>query len=167
MSLNKELCRKQLEDYPEVDDCIRQSKSMDNALPSYEYLYSLKGRIPKELYTCYFRKLLQYNTRNVPVELRLKMFEGVSRTDIMFQDELDAIQGFGDELILYRGTSKNEEKPGLSWSRRKDIAEGTFCEGRLFVARVPTSDILVYLAHEEDEEEIIAHVTSGYIIVDD
>ena len=167
MSLDKEICKRQLQDYPEVDDCIRKSERMDNALPSYEYLFSLKDRIPKELYACYFRKLLQFNTRNVPIELRLKMFEGVKQTDIMYQDELDAIQSFGDEIILYRGTSKNEKEPGLSWSRRRDIAEGTFSEGRIIIAKVPTSSILLYLAHEEDEGEVIAHVTSNYIVEDE
>lgn len=167
MSLDREICKKQLKDYPEAGDCVGKTKRMDDALPSYEYLYSLKGKIPKELYAYCFRKLLQFNTSNVPVELRLKMFEGVNRADIMYQDELDAIEDFGDEIVLYRGTSKDEIEPGLSWSLRKDIAEGTFSEGRMFIAKVSTSNILLYLAHEEDEEEVIVHVTSNYLIEDE
>lgn len=41
------------------------------------------------------------NTANVSVELRLKMFEGVDPRDIMYQDELDAINNEFEKPLLY------------------------------------------------------------------
>ena len=100
--------------------------------------------------------------------MRLKMLEDVDRNDIMFQEELEAIQGFGESITVFRGTSKDEELPGLSWSLKRHIAESSdFYRGRLFKATIPTSKILLYLSQEEDEEEIIAHITSNYEIEDD
>lgn len=75
MSLDNRVWLDQLDDYPEVADCIRQSSDPHDALPSYEYLYKFKGKIPKELYAHYLRTLLQFNTANVSVEMRLKMLE--------------------------------------------------------------------------------------------
>ena len=168
MSLDKKLCINQLNDYPKVGECIRQSKTPTDALPSYKYLYDLRSDIPKELYAYYLRKLLQFNTANVSVELRLQMFQGVDRNDIMYQEELDAIGSFGQSVVVYRGTSKEEAEPGLSWSLRRDVAESSdFYRGRLFIAKIPTSSILLYLSKEEDEEEIVAHVIDNYEIVDD
>ena len=168
MSLDKKLWLKQLEDYPEVADCVRQSKSPTDAMPSYKYLYALRSDIPTELYAYYLRKLLQFNTANVSVELRLQMFQGVDRNDIMYQEELDAICDFGQNVVVYRGTSKEEVEPGLSWSLRRDIAESSdFYRGRLFIAEIPTSSILLYLSKEEDEEEIVAYVTDNYKVIDD
>ncbi len=168
MSLNNRVWLDQLDDYPEVAECIRQSGNPHDALPSYEYLYKFKGKIPKELYAYYLRRLLQFNTANVSVEMRLKMLEDVDRNDIMFQEELEAIQGFGESITVFRGTSKDEELPGLSWSLKRHIAESSdFYRGRLFKATIPTSKILLYLSQEEDEEEIIAHITSNYEIEDD
>ena len=51
MSLNNRVWLDQLDDYPEVAECIRQSGNPHDALPSYEYLYKFKGKIPKELYS--------------------------------------------------------------------------------------------------------------------
>ena len=168
MSLDKKIWRNQLDDYPEVEDCIRQSKSPTDALPSYEYLYAFKDRIPKELYAYCLRRLLQFNTANVPVDFRLKMLQGVDRNDLMYQEELDAIYKFGQSVIVYRGTSKDEMQPGLSWTLRRDIAEsGDFYKGRLFIAEIPSASILLYLSKEEDEEEIVAHVTDNYTVIDD
>ena len=168
MSLNNRVWLDQLDDYPEVADCIRQSGNPHDALPSYEYLYKFKGKIPKELYAYYLRRLLQFNTANVSVEMRLKMLEDVDRNDILFQEELEAIKGFGESITAFRGTSKDEELPGLSWSLKRHIAESSdFYRGRLFKATIPTSKILLYLSQEEDVEEIIAHITSNYEIEDD
>ena len=167
MSLDNRVWLDQLDDYPEVADCIRQSSDPHDALPSYEYLYKFKGKIPKELYAHYLRTLLQFNTANVSVEMRLKMLEDVDRNDIMFQKELEAIRGFGETITVFRGTSKEEELPSLSWSLKRYIAESSdFYRGRLFKATIPTSKILLYLSQEEDEEEIIAHITSNSEIED-
>lgn len=152
--------------YPQVDECLGKTKSRHNALPSYQFLFGLKQIIPKELYAYYYRKLLQFNTENVSMELRLKMFEGVDRCDLMYQDELDAIRNFDDVITVYRGTTRSEMKPGLSWTRRRDIAEGVYGNGRLFIAAIQKSDILLYFMHEEDEEEIVAYIVSNYEIVD-
>ena len=168
MSIDKNLCFKQLENHLEVADCIRQSKSPSDVLPSYEYLYALKSNIPKELYAYYLRKLLQFNTANVPVEFRLQMLQGVDHSNLMYQEELDAISEFGSYVTIYRGTSKDEMQPGLSWSLRRDTAESSdFYRGRLFIAEIPTSSILLYLSKEEDEEEIVAYVTDNYMVIDD
>lgn len=168
MSLDEGKWWNQIDDHPEVNDCIGQSKTPIDARPSYEFLYNLKGSIPKELYAFYFRRILQMNTANVSIDLRLKMFEGVEWEDIMYQDELDAINGFDEEISIYRGADKNEEIPGISWTIRKHVAiEYPFNRGRVFKAVIPKKDILLYLAHEEDEGEIIAHVSSGYEIIEE
>lgn len=121
-------------------ECVRQSKLMSDALPSYKYLYDLKDKIPKELYAYQLRKLLKYNTANVPVDFRLKMLDGIDRNDIMYQAELAAIQAFGESITIYRGAPATEEIPGLSWSRIRSIAEQSdFYRGRLFIAEIPTS----------------------------
>ena len=95
------------------------------------------------------------------------MLDGVNREDIMYQEELDALQNFGESITVYRGASREEVKPGLSWSRRRDIAEGSeFYQGRLFVAKVCTSQILLYLMKDADEEEIVAYVVDNYQTID-
>lgn len=166
MSLDNRKWEQYDKKFPKVRECITQSKSMNDALDNYEYLYKLKSEIPKELYAFYFRNLLQMSTRNVSKELRLKMFEGVEPEDIMYKDELDTIKNvFGKYITVYRGTTKEENIPGISWSTYKWVAEGEFYQGRLFEARIPKKSILLYFAHYEDEGEIIANVTSNYRIV--
>lgn len=154
--------------YPTASDCRRKSKSPMDALPCYEYLESLRSIIPKELYAFNLRALLQFNTKNVSVEMRLRMLDGVSWEDIMYQDELDAINNFDSEIIIYRGTDLSEDMPELSWTLRKSIAASeSFNRGKVFRAVIPKKKILVYFAHGEDETEIIAHVTSGYSIIEE
>ena len=77
MSINVKKCNKFREKYPEVELCIGKSNLMNNSLSCYEYLYSLKSKIPKELYVFYFRELLLMNSVNVPRNFILKMFEGI------------------------------------------------------------------------------------------
>lgn len=167
MSLDEKKWQAQIDDYPAVVYCISQSNTPTDALPSYEYLFNLKGKIPKELYAYYFRRILQMNTANVSNEFRLQMFEGVDREDIMYQDELDAIENeFDDIVTIYRGAPIEEIEPGICWTRYKWVAEGyPFNRGKVFMARIPKSSILLYFAHEEAEGEIIAHVTSGYEVL--
>lgn len=167
MSINKKKILMYEETFPSARDCRMKSVSPRNALPSYEYLESIRHSIPKELYAYNLRNLLQWNTENVSPEMRLRMLEGVSWEDIMYQDELDAIEKFDSLITIYRGTDPSEEKPGLSWALRKSEADSVpFNRGRVFKAVIPKEDILVYLAHEEDETEIIANVTSGYAIIE-
>ena len=166
MSLDEEKWRKFDEKYSKVSECTRKSASMKDALPCYEYLYKLKDTIPKELYAFYFRKLLQMNTNNVSKELRLKMFENVNRNDIMYEEELDFIdKQFDDYITVYRGASKEEIEPGLSWTIYKYVAEETYYNGKLFKAIIPKSSILLYFKKHEAEGEIIANVTSGYEVI--
>lgn len=168
MSLDEKIWLRQLKDFPQAHECIRQSQSPLDALPSYKYLFALKSDIPKELYAYYLRKLLQFNTANVSVDFRLKMLENVDPNDLMYQEELEAIRKMGPNVVIYRGAPKSEIKPGLSWTLRKDIAESSdFYRGRLFVAQIPSESILLYLSKEEDEEEIIAYVTDNYDVYDD
>lgn len=159
MSLDEKKWQKYDRQYPQASECISKSKGPMDARPSYEYLYNLRGKIPEELYAYYFRKLLQMNTANVPDAMRLKMFEEVKPENIMYQDELDAIAKFEEYITVYRGAPLNEEVPGICWTLSKCIAEDTFYQGRLFKARIPKKNILLYFAHEEAEEEIIVHVT--------
>lgn len=166
MSLDEGKWKEYYNQYPEAKECTIQSKNVENALPCYEYLYKLKPEIPKELYAYLFRKLLQFNTKNVSKEFRLKMFEGVSSNDIMYQDELDAIENFEEYITVYRGAAKDENIPGLSWTLIRDVAECfPYYRGKLFEARVPKSDILLYYANDNCEGEIIANVTSDYRII--
>lgn len=167
MSINMSKIQRMSELYPTAVDCRRKATSTSDALPCYEYLESLRESIPKELYAYNLRVLLQFCTENVPAEMRLRMLKGVLWDDIMFQDELDAINSFDSEITIYRGTSPDEEIPGLSWALRKSVADSVpFYKGRLFKATIPKEEILVYLSHQEDETEIIANVTSGYTIIE-
>ena len=75
---------KQSEIYPEVDTIIH--KTMANTEDGYKYLYSLKGTIPKELYAFYLRKIWNMKTDGLPVDLALKMFDGVKPEDIMYDE---------------------------------------------------------------------------------
>lgn len=154
--------------YPKVRECISKSRNPNDVLPSYDYLYKFKNKIPKELYAYYYRQLLQMSTNNVSKEFRLKMFEGVKSEDIMYNDELNKIKNdFEDYIIIYRGTSKDENIPGISWSRRKDVAYSSdYYKGRLFRARIPKNSILLYFCHDVDEEEIIVNVISDYEIIE-
>lgn len=86
----------------------------------------------------------------------------------MYQDELDAInKELGETITIYRGVPASETIPGLNWAKHKWVAEGSeFNKGKVFMATIPKSSILLYYAHEEDEGEIIAHVTSGYTVIE-
>lgn len=166
MSLDNKVWLDQRDKYPRVMECIGKSKTPRDAYPSYEYLKSLREDIPKELYAYYLRKLLQMNTINVSKEMRLDMLSGVTWEDIMYQDELDEIKAWDEYITIYRGADKNEEIPGLSWTIYRHIAESSdFNQGRVFKAVIPKNQILLYLAHNEDEGEIIANVTDGYELI--
>lgn len=163
MSLDNKAWLDQLDKYPQVLECIGKSKTPLDAYPSYEYLKSIRADIPKELYAYYLRKLLQMNTMNVSKEMRLDMLSGVIWEDIMYQDELDEIKSWEEYITIYRGTDENEQTPGLSWTIYRHVAENSnFNRGRVFKALIPKNQILLYLAHNEDEGEIIANVTDGY-----
>ena len=145
MSLNEKKCLDHDDFFPEAALCIEQSKTMTDLRPCYEYLYNLKQKIPKDLFAYHFRRLLQMGTHNVSKALRLKMFEGLTPEDLMYQDELDAIENtFDDVVVAYRGTTPEEDEPGLSWTIHKRVAEQTFYRGRLFMAKIPKKDILIY-----------------------
>lgn len=168
MSINLTKIQELSKIYLTASDCRLKSTSPMDALPCYEYLESLRSLIPKELYAFNLRALLQFNTKNVSIEMRLRMLDGVSWEDIMYQDELDAINNFESEITIYRGTDSFEDTPGLSWALRKSIADSEpFNRGKVFKAVIPKENILVYFAHEEDETEIIAYVTSGYTIIEE
>jgi hypothetical protein len=122
MSINLSKIRELSKKYPVASDCRMKSKSSMDALPCYECLDSLRPLIQKELYAFNLRALLQFNTKNVSVEMRLHMLDGVSWNDIMYQDELDAINSFESEITIYRGTDSSENLPGLSWAIRKGVA---------------------------------------------
>ena len=158
---------KQSELHPEVDSII--SKTLANTEAGYEYLYSLKGSIPKELYAYHLRKIWNMKTDGLSLELALRMFEGVQPEDIMYEEELEAIEQFDEYITIYRGASTAEKVPRLSWTLRKSVATNSsdFANGRLFIAKIPKKDILLYLAKDCDEEEVVVHVTEGYEIVDE
>lgn len=158
---------KQSEEHPEVDSII--SKTLADTEEGYRYLYSLKNSIPKELYAFYLRKIWNMKTDGLSVDLALKMFEGVQPEDIMYEEELEAIKQFDECITIYRGASIAERVPRLSWTLRRSVAANSsdFANGRLFIAKVPKKDILLYLAKDCDEEEVVVHVTEGYEIVDD
>ena len=166
MSLDNEMWLMQLDEHPQVLECIGKSKTLLNALPSYEYLNTLRKDIPKELYAYYLRTLLQMSTANVSKEMRLDMLNGVLWQDIMYQDELDEISTWDEYIIIYRGTDTNEQVPGLSWSIHRHVAENSeFNRGRVFKAIIPKNQILLYMAHSEAEGEIVANVTEGFEII--
>ena len=82
---------------------------------------------------------------------------------------MEAIKHFDDYVTIYRGDSLAEKSPRLSWTLRRSVAadNSDFANGRLFIATIPKRDIMLYLAKDSDEEEIVVHVTEGYEIVDD
>ena len=168
MSINLTKIRELSEMYPTDRDCRMKFSSSMDALPCYEYLESLRPSLPKDLYAYNLRALLQFSTKNVSVEMRLRMLDGVAWDDIMYQDEIDTINNFESEITIYRGTNPSEEIPGLSWALQKSIAASEpFNRGKVFKAVIPKEKILVYFAHEEDETEIIANVTSNFVVIED
>lgn len=42
-----------------------------------------------------------------------------------------------------------------------------FAKGRLFIAEIPKSKIIMYISHDGDEEEIVAYVESNYQCMDE
>lgn len=156
----------QRESYPEVDAII--PKTLANTEEGYEYLFSLKCSIPKELYAFYLRTIWNMKTSGLSLDLALRMFDGVKPEDLMYKEELEAIKQFDEFITIYRGASTEEKVPRLSWTLRKSVATNNsdFANGRLFTATVPKKDILMYLAKDRDEEEVVIHVTDGYEIFD-
>lgn len=164
MAINEDRINELNRKYPMVCECRSKSTSTLDALPSYEYLRNLRDDIPEELYAFWFRELLKFNTAKVSDELRLEMFEGVKRENIMYQEELDALKSFDDVITVYRGASADEDPPGICWSLKKYVAEEYF-EGHddvLFVADVSKKDILAYFSKNNIEEEIIVKVEKDY-----
>ena len=157
---------KQKESYPEVASIIQ--RTLNNTEEGYTYLYSLKNLIPKELYAYNLRTIWNMTTNGLSVGLALKMFEGVDPEDIMYEEELKAIEGFEDYITIYRGANKDETSPRLSWTLRKDVAfnNSEFAGGRLFKAIVSKKDILLYISKDCDEEEIVVYVNGECDIVD-
>lgn len=165
-NLDEKIWRKQLDQYPQAYECIGKAVSPNDALPSYEFLNSIRKEIPKELYAYYLRVLLQSNTKDVPKKLRLDMLKDVSWNDIMYQDEIEQINSWDEYITIYRGTDVNEIIPGLSWTIYKHIAESSdFNQGRIFEATIPKNQILLFMSHEECEGEILVDVTKGYKIL--
>ena len=73
-----------------------------------------------------------------PSDIRLKRL-------YLSDHELDAIAGFDDYISVYRGTTQQEDTPGISWTTRKSVAEDyPFNRGRVFRAVIPKSAILLY-----------------------
>lgn len=166
--MDMKIIKKQMEKHPELAELI--SMCLENSCEAYKYLYSLKNSIPKELYAYRLRELWKMKTHQVPTELALHMFEGVLPEDIMYEDELKRIKQLDDFVTVYRGAEISEEKPRLSWTLRKSVATSSdFARGILFKAKVPKEDILLYIAHDGDEEEVVVHVTANYerIYLDD
>ena len=165
--MDKEKVREQMESYPVVDSII--PKTLEDTESGYQYLLSLKEYIPKELYAYCLRRNWKMTTEGLSLDLALRMFEGVQPEDIMYEEELKAIEQFDENITIYRGASVKEEVPRLAWTLRESVAANNsdFAHGRLFRATVPKKDILLYIAEDGDEEEIVVHVTEGYEIIDD
>lgn len=157
---------RQMELHSEVDSIIQ--KTLADTERGYQYLFSLKELLPKELYAYCLRKNWSMKTDGLSIDLALRMFDGVRPEDIMYEEELKAIEQFDEYITIYRGASISEVVPRLSWTLRESVATNNsdFAHGRLFRATVPKKEILLYLAKDCDEEEIVVHVTEGYEIID-
>ena len=160
--MDKDKAIKQEKEYPETWNIIRET--LNDTVFGYEHLLSLKKSIPKELYAYLLRNIWKMTTDCISIELALKMFEDVLPEDLMFDDELEAIRNFQENIVIYRGADNNEKRPRLSWTLRKSVATNNsdFAKGRLFKATIPKSKIIMYIAHDGDEEEIVAFVESGF-----
>ena len=166
MIVNIPLILKQKSRYDEPESLI--GLTLENPLKGYEKLLEFKATLPKELYAYWLRTLWKMNTNGLSPSLSLQLFSDVSPEDLMYEDELEAIKNFEDVITIYRGTDKTESVPLMSWSMRKDIAsQSHFARGRLFVARIPKTKVIMYISHDGDEEEIVAYVESGFEIIDD
>lgn len=165
--MDKEKVIKQSEEHPETWNIINET--LNDTVSGYEHLLALKNSIPKELYAYLLREIWKMKTDGISIELALKMFENISPEDLMYTDELEAIREFDEEIEIYRGTDINEKVPRLCWTLRKSIAtkNSDFANGRLFMAIIPKSKIIMYIAHDGDEDEIVAHVESGYKYIDE
>ena len=157
---------RQMDEHPETWNVRRMTA--DNTLEGYKYLLGLKNRLPKELYASLLRDIWTMKTEGISIELGLEMFNDVLAEDLMYDDELAAIDSFNDTITVYRGASTSEDVPRLSWTLRKSEATNSdFARGRLFVANISKNKIIMYVAHDGCEEEVVAHVTENYEIIDE
>lgn len=141
---------KELEKYPEIKKTLLFAEPTEQ----FEYLLSLKKQVPVELYAFYARVIFQCDTDEVENKLIMSVFEGLSKDMIMTDIELEAFQNLPKEITIYRGTTRDEETPRVSWSLDKKIAD-RFNQGRLFVAKIKKSDILAYFKSAGEEEIVV------------
>lgn len=122
----------------------------------YEELLEHRDELNNGDYACLLRKLLLISTTGVEKEMLLEMLKGVSREDIMYDEELDAWESLDDEVTLYRGTMIGENPPRLSWTLDRDIAEGSdFFKGELLMTRINKHSIIAYFSKSPEEEILV------------
>lgn len=93
------------------------------------------------------------------------MLRGVSKEDLMYQEELDALRRLEFPVTIYRGAPYSEQCPGLSWSLDRRVAEG-FYRGKLFQAKASEASIIAYF-DSQNESEILASITNFKIMEED
>lgn len=127
----------------------------------FESLLAVREQVDKAAYAMYVRMAIQTDTHDVPLELLLKVLDGLKQEDLMSKEELEKLEQMPDVLTIYRGTDACEFPPRISWSLNKETAR-RFDSGQMYKAMINKKDIYGYFSCNGDKEEIIAHVTDNF-----
>lgn len=147
--------------YSECKEVFRLQEDWENE-KAFQKLISLKTIIPKELYAMCLYQLFVTDTDEVLMGTLIEAFSGVAREDIMFEVDLIKYEAFPDKVTIYRGSQNlNEEKPRISWSLLKSVAEN-FGSAHMFQATISKENVIAYFSKNGDEEEILAVVGDNF-----
>ena len=147
--------------YSECEEVFRLQEDFENE-KAFKKLISLRTIIPKELYAMCLYRLFVHDTNEVPMDTLIEAFSGVDRKDIMYEEDLKKYEALPDEITIFRGSQDpNEEKPRISWSLTKDVAE-EFNSAHMFQATISKENVIAYFSKNVDEEEIVAVVGDNF-----
>lgn len=132
-----------------------------NPTVAFNELEIQRGIIPKDMYSFYLRMLFQANTNNAPIELILRAFKNVNKSNLMDRKEMRKFNMLPNEITIYRGTDAGEIKPRLSWSLDEKIAR-QYYTGALFKAVIDKNQVIAYFDSNTNENEIVAYVPKAF-----
>ena len=118
----------------------------------FEALLNYRYEISKELYGYCVRMLYTLQTRGVDTELFYKIFDGLSRNDLMNENDFKVYNSLPDNITIYRGTDADEQDPRPSWSLSMEVAR-KFSHGKTMKANISKERVLAYF--DTNEKEIL------------
>lgn len=119
---------------------------------NFKALFDYKNKISRKMYGYCVRNLYIVQTHGVATELFHKVFDGLSRTDLMGKDDFKVYNSLPDSILIFRGTDADEKEPRPSWSLDCNVAE-KFNHGKMMKANISKERIMAYF--DTDEREIL------------